>query len=455
MNARAVAVMIFGVCSLPVLASEPLRLESGEPLIGIYYFTHWWEPWRSDDERIRSDLRQLRDMGFNTIFLDHEPSQMFDGEWAILDRSHRLAREAGFGILPWLEAKCGKDVSVHGRFAEVKRRWNVDLQHAELQDGRAGETLVWDPGFAEYMTAWISDYVDRYSETGAILRVVESGRARRVVSPCVEMGWEAVSFDEGTNERFREWLAERYRTVEQLNEAWGTGFAEFGEIDPRDTAVFDYSDLQKEAQSPAVTDHVQFRAEVCRDAFTNIASRLRARYPDLLLVAETPYEFGFGHPHAVGYRWRYAAISTMMEWADIILIRSGGFPSEKSTGAMAGFSRGTGIKFIYTHRISARQGPGEGNFGHPDALRYARQAAEHANGLGYYSWNEMVDTHMAPNHPGTGIPPGAEGMARTMEETIWLSARAARINQAYLDLVGVSGSAGISPPRKEGGEGIR
>jgi hypothetical protein len=416
---------------------EPLRLESGEPLIGIYYFTHWWDPWKSNDDVIRADLGQLREMGFNTIFLDQEPSQMYDGEWAILDRDHRLAREAGFMILPWLEAKCGKDASIGDRFEQVKRRWGAELRHAERQDGTKAETMVWDEAFADYMVGWISDYLDRYSETGAILRVVRNGRPRRVISPCVEIGWELVSFDDETNERFRQWLSRRYQTIDRLNEAWATSFGDFAKVDARSKAIFDYSNLQQETQSPAVTDHTRFRAEVCRDAFARIAQRLRMKYSDLLFVAEIPYEFGYQHPHALGYLWEYAALPEMATWADIILIRSGGFPSPESVRLMAEFAGRNRIEFIYTHRTSARQGPGHGEFSHAVARKYAGQAATYANGIGYYSWNEMVDAHISRNYPSTTVPPGAEKMKQTEEEEARVSARVTRINQAYLDIVGV------------------
>ena len=32
---------------LPV--REPIRLANGEPMVAIYYFPHWWEPWKSND----------------------------------------------------------------------------------------------------------------------------------------------------------------------------------------------------------------------------------------------------------------------------------------------------------------------------------------------------------------------------------------------------------------------
>jgi hypothetical protein len=419
------------------LPAEPLRLESGEPLVGIYYFTHWWEPWKSDDDRIRADLRRLRDMGFNTVFLDQEPSQMYDGEWAILDRDFRLARETGMKILPWLEAKCGKDASMHSRFEQVKRRWGAELSFAERQDGKESQVLVWEPAFTDYMVGWISDYLERYSDTGTILTVVGDGETHRVISPCVEIGWEMVSFDDETNRMFRSWLRRKYDGVRELNAAWGTDFKGIMDVDPRDTDVFDYSDLWQETQSPAVTDHVEFRAEVCRDALQKVCDRLREKYPDLLFVAELPHEIGHQHPNSIKYTWEYAAVPTMAEWGDILLIRSGGFPDPRSVDLMDAFTERTGIPIIYTHRISATQGPGRGEFSNEMAREYAEQAAMHGVGFGYYSWNEMVDVHMSRNYPSTVVPEGAQRMSRTEEEEQWLSARVARINQAYLDIVGL------------------
>ena len=51
---------------------SPLRLPNGEPLVGIYFFPHWWDPWKTSDEKVLADMRMLREMGFNTLFLDHE-----------------------------------------------------------------------------------------------------------------------------------------------------------------------------------------------------------------------------------------------------------------------------------------------------------------------------------------------------------------------------------------------
>ena len=36
--------------------ASPLRLANDEPLVCIYYFPHWWEPWKSSDEAVLRDL---------------------------------------------------------------------------------------------------------------------------------------------------------------------------------------------------------------------------------------------------------------------------------------------------------------------------------------------------------------------------------------------------------------
>ena len=109
-----IVLLALGCVSLPagpVAAASPLRLANDEPLVCIYYFPHWWEPWKSSDEAVLRDLRRLRGAGFNTLLLDHEWSQAIDGNWRWLDRSHRLAAQAGMKILPWLSAKSWGDVS--------------------------------------------------------------------------------------------------------------------------------------------------------------------------------------------------------------------------------------------------------------------------------------------------------------------------------------------------------
>lgn len=97
-DAALLATCLCLAAAAPTRADAPLRLPNGEPVVCVYYFTHWWEPWKSDDEAIRQDLRRLRGMGFNTLLLDHEWSQAIDGNWRLLDRANRLAAECSMSI---------------------------------------------------------------------------------------------------------------------------------------------------------------------------------------------------------------------------------------------------------------------------------------------------------------------------------------------------------------------
>ncbi len=315
------------IAALPAAAPEPLLLPDGEPVVAAYFFTRWWEPWRSDDDRVRADIQILDEAGVNVLLIDHQPSQMFgEAGWSWFDRDHRLAAERGLYIVPWLESKCGRDASFADRFDEIARRWDVQLERAEQQDGTPAETLMWKPEFTTYMLRWIGDYLERYGEDSALLRVVRDGREYRVISPCVELGWGEVSFDDETNALFREWVTKRYDDIDSLNAAWGTTYPDFDAIDPRDKEVFDYSDLRQPTQSPAVTDHTRFRTELVRDVYQGLADVLKAEYPDLLLMAELPYEFPCDHTDALKYGWEYAAFPEIAEWADLLLIRTTGDP---------------------------------------------------------------------------------------------------------------------------------
>ena len=91
--------------------ADPLRLGDGRPFACVYYFGHWWDPWKSDDRPIRKDFSRLKDMGISVLCVDHEWSQAIDGNWRLLDRGHRLARESGMGIVPWLSLKSWSDIA--------------------------------------------------------------------------------------------------------------------------------------------------------------------------------------------------------------------------------------------------------------------------------------------------------------------------------------------------------
>ena len=188
-----------------VLAGDPLRLGDGRPFVGVYYFGHWWEPWKSDDGLIRRDFATLKDMGVSVLCVDHEWSQAIDGDWKWLDREHRLAREAGLQILPWLSLKVWSDMSSEARRALVKEWYGVDLRLGRKQDGSPGAVQVWDDATITAGAAYAAQYLDRYADQ-ALLHVDWHGESRPVVALSVELAWDGGGFDEATNMLFVRWL---------------------------------------------------------------------------------------------------------------------------------------------------------------------------------------------------------------------------------------------------------
>jgi hypothetical protein len=368
-----------------------LRLPNGEPLTCIYFFGHWWEPWMSSDDAIRRDLQRLRELGFNTLLLDHQFSQMLAGNWRLIDREHRLAKEAGFSIVPWLEGHCSHDIAPSGRRDVARKMFGLpEIPLTETQDGKPHQALITSEGFKQYLTAYACAYVERHLKDGALLRVVRDGKPRPVISLGCEMDYTA--FDTDTNRRFVAWLQKKYSDVARLNAAWRSQFARFEDVNPKDQSVFDCSHLEK-PPSPAVADHVSFRAQLCNGVFAEIKERVRQRFPELLFLSEVPYPFESDHPHARGYAVSRACIPDTVRFADILMLRwTQGRPTPKERAALSKYVAETGAQTIICYRTSELL-----------TGAFATDTAKIANGLGYYSWNEMVDCHAVENPPDVGI----------------------------------------------------
>ncbi len=423
-------------------AGGPLRLPDGRPFVCVYYFGHWWEPWKSDDDAIRQDFRALHDMGVSVLGVDHEWSQAIDGDWKWLDREHRLAKEAGLQLLPWLSLKVWSDLSSPGRIELMKDWYGVDLKLGEKQDGSPGPVQIWDEETIEAGAAYAGDYIGRYQDQ-ALLHLDWNGESRPVVALSVELAWSG-GFDAQTTERFRAWLRQRYGTLEGIDEAWGTDYTRVYQIDPKDTGVFDYAHLQSGAakHAQAVEDHIEFRAQTISESLGRQAELLRKTRPEVLILAELPYQFRSRHPHAEGYRIAYAANPSCTRSADILFFRCTGPLSQDEAEFLGEWMADTGQPAVLTYRTYSdwcNERSDEETA--QSAELYAGQAAEWANGFGFYSWNEMVDTHVAPSR--------AEDMAQRGALTADQSRRGIALMGAMVE--GYLGLVGQPPRRAEGG----
>lgn len=383
-------------CLLSVATPNPLCLSDGEPLVCIYYFTHWWEPWKSDDTAVLEDFRALRSMGVNTVLLDQEWTQAIDGNWKWLDRDFELAKEAGIRIMPWLSLKTWNDIHPGHREQLAQEWFGVDMRYGIDQNGERTAPLIYDESVLMAGSQYAIQYLDRYA-SDALLHLRWHGQDRPVICLSVESAWEG-SFDETTNLLFCRWLRQKYPHLRALNATWGTQFTDFFQVDPRDTALFDYAGhLEGQAKHPAaVEDHVAFRAEMISDSLARMAALVRRQHPEVLFLAEIPYQYGSEHPHARRYRINYGANPRSCDYADIVLFRNTGPLSGEEVHTLGAHRDRTGQRFILTYRTYSDWdiAPESEAFQRSVAL-YANQAASLASGFGFYSFNEMVDVHLA------------------------------------------------------------
>jgi hypothetical protein len=84
-----------------------------------------------------------------------------------------------------------------------------------------------------------------------------------------------------------------------------------------------------------------------------------------------------------------------VRFADILMLRwTQGRPTPKEHAALSKYVAETGAQTIICYRASELL-----------TGAFATDTAKIANGLGYYSWNEMVDCHAVENPPGVGLAP--------------------------------------------------
>lgn len=367
---------------------DPIRLADDQALAAIYYFPHWWDPWKTDDDIVTADLRKMNDLGFNTICLDHEVSQAVDREWYWLDREYRLAGKENMAILPWLQLQAVDRVALM-QFSHLQ------LKPAVNQNGQVEEDycIYRDGDFKKALAHYVSVYLDRYINDPALLRIKDRGKLRPMVGLMVEVGWRnadgyPLSFDEETNDYFRRWMKSTSFNLAQLNEKWGTDFKSFDEIDPCDKAVFDYSSAEKSNMSPAVQEHMQFRARLINDALRDVAKEVRKRHKDVLFVAEVAYPFSSEDPAAAAYRWNSASDMRTVQFADIVLVRGQG------TTCAGQMEKDHDTLILNGKRVILAQRIGS-DVPHAAAVALALDCARTANGFAYYNWNETADDHSA------------------------------------------------------------
>lgn len=198
-------------------------------LVGVYYYPEHWE--QSQWER---DFKQIKDLGFEFVHFAEfawaqiEPSEgVYDFAW--LDKAVDLADKNGLKVI-MCTSTATPPVWLVRKYPEVliEREDGTKWDHGSRQHPSISNTF-----FREYSLKTIDKLAQHY------------GKDTRII------GWQLdneprVSADYGqvAQQRFRDWLRNRYTTIGALNKAWGTAFwsqvySDFSEVNiPRMSQQF-------------------------------------------------------------------------------------------------------------------------------------------------------------------------------------------------------------------------
>lgn len=177
--------------------------------VGIYYYPEHWDP--SQWER---DIKNISDMGFEFVHLAEfawfkmEPEEgKYDFNW--LDKIVELCKKYNLKVLmctpsattpAWMRNKYPETFVMEGHY--------IRSEH-----GTRGLGSIVNPLYLDFVEKIVAEMAKRYGQDPAIV------------------GWQLDNepdakpdYSPSSQDAFRQWLKNKYQTIEALNAAWGNAF---------------------------------------------------------------------------------------------------------------------------------------------------------------------------------------------------------------------------------------
>jgi len=208
---KTILLLLFSVCIWNISAQKKSNYFDPKDLTitGTYYYPEHW-----DESQWERDLKQIKALGFEFVhyaefaWAQLEPSEgVYDFAW--LDRAVDIADRNGLKVIMctstatppvWL-------VREHPE-ALIENEDGTKLDHGARQHASVSNNF-----YRTYSLKMIDKLAQHY------------GNDKRI------MGWQLDNeprpqrdYGQDAHQRFRDWLKEKYVTIDRLNKAWGTTF---------------------------------------------------------------------------------------------------------------------------------------------------------------------------------------------------------------------------------------
>jgi len=235
-------------------------------LFGTYYYPEQWP-----EEQWERDIKNIADMGFDfTHYAEFAWSAMepeegqYDFSW--LDKSVRLAKKYGLKVVmctptptppAWLTKK-HPDVL-------IVNETGITIQHGTRQHASWSSDL-----YRSYVKKIVTELAKRYGNNDVII------------------GWQidnepshygTVDYSENAQRKFKEWLKNKYTTIDKLNDTWGAAFWSETYNDFDQIRIPNPKELPVKANPHSILDFQRFCSEEVASFVNEQADILRQYIP--------------------------------------------------------------------------------------------------------------------------------------------------------------------------------
>jgi hypothetical protein len=254
------------------------------------WFGNFFEPYFSDHKKVEAGMREIAEMGFNSIILDSKLWEDFTHFFETGEASPYVAMQQ---FMVAEAQKCGLGINFLSLF------YNGDNLYPHIRDsapdllhpviGRDGKPFRgyrhWDKEQIEAMAVHTQRLYDLLAKDAAIKAQDENGETR---IPCYFYHSPGImpSFDEDGRRVYVDWLRRFYHDdIAAMNRLYGTAYASFDEptmeeLWPEMTAE-DYR-----SGTPRMwvhRDNMLFRQDIMDDFYADLCARVRDRIPGIYL----------------------------------------------------------------------------------------------------------------------------------------------------------------------------
>ncbi|MDD4970912.1 MAG: beta-galactosidase [Paludibacter sp.] len=245
--------LILGMLLAFGVLSQAQKFFSPEKMVetGVYYYPEAWNP-----EQWDRDFKKMEDMGFEFTHMAEfawaqmEPTEgMYDFKW--LDKAVELAAKHHLKVI-MCTSSATPPVWLVRKYPEVL----VELPTGQTAEHGTRQHASWSNAkYRELVTRLVEAQAKHY------------GNDKRI------WGWQidnepshygTYDFSPGAQKNFKEWLQKKYKTIDSLNQAWGTAFWSGVYTDFSQIEIPNVPRLISGTASPiSIVDFKRFSADEC------------------------------------------------------------------------------------------------------------------------------------------------------------------------------------------------